>query len=136
MRQVSTRRLRPLLAMAALFALVTACTDQQEDLAPVSSSAVVGHWAGDCGATLDVAKDGHFTFAGFPSGEGAHDERRLTGEGRWYLYQGGKDAPPPSLDLKYEKELLSLSFTRSSKGAVTAMRFEEEDRTCTFRRGK
>jgi hypothetical protein len=96
--------------------------------------AVIGHWRGTCGATLDIARDGRFTFADFPSDEGGYDERRLDGSGKWYLYHGGKGAPPPSLDLKYDKTLFSLYFTRSSDGALTAMRFEEEDRTCTFTR--
>ncbi|WP_328535474.1 hypothetical protein [Streptomyces sp. NBC_00344] len=79
--------------------------------------------------------DGHFAFAEFPSAEGGHDERPLTGNGKgpWYLYRGGKDAPPPSLDLKYNAELFSLYFTRSSDGTVTAMGFDEEDRTCSFK---
>ncbi|MCM2414525.1 hypothetical protein [Streptomyces sp. RKAG290] len=136
MRQVPTRWTVPLLTTAALLAAATACTDQQKTPAPVPSSAVIGHWAGDCGATLDIIDGGHFAFAGFPSGEGAHDERRLTGNGRWYLYRGGKDALPPSLDLKHDKVLLSLFYTRSSDGAVTAMHFDEEDRTCTFRQRK
>jgi hypothetical protein len=132
MRQVSARWTVPLLTVAALTVPVTGCEDQQETPTSVPSSALIGHWGGDCGATLDLTKGGRFSFVDFPSGEGAHDERRLTGNGRWYLYYGGKDAPPPSLDLKYDKTLFSLYFTRSSDGAITKMRFDEEDRTCSF----
>ncbi|WP_225828611.1 hypothetical protein [Streptomyces naphthomycinicus] len=134
MRQVSTRWTAVTVTGAALLASLAGCADQENPPAPVSSAAVIGHWTSTCGATLDIARDGGFTFAGFPSGEGAHDERRLDGSGKWYLYRGGKDAPPPSLDLKYDKTLFSLYFTRSSDGALTAMRFEEEDRTCSFTR--
>ena len=120
--------------LVLLAASATGCADGKKSLPPVSSAAVIGHWSGDCGATLDIAKEGRFTFAGFPSGEGAHDKRRLTGDGRWYLYRGGKGALPPSLDLKYDRSLYSLYFTRSSDGTVRALRFDEEDQTCSFTR--
>lgn len=134
MRQVSIRWTVAAVACATLLGSVTGCAGQEKRLAPVSSSAVIGHWRGDCGATLDVARNGHFTFAEFPSGEGPHDERRLSGSGQWYLYRGGKGAPPPSLDLKHHRTLFSLLFTRSPDGALTGMRLEEEDRTCWFTR--
>ncbi len=131
---MSMRWIVAAVACTTLLGSVTGCAGQEKRLAPVSSSAVIGHWKGDCGATLDVARNGHFAFAEFPSGEGPHDELRLSGSGQWYLYRGGKGAPPPSLDLKYDRTLFSLLFTRSSDGALTGMRFEEEDRTCSFTR--
>ncbi|GGL95336.1 hypothetical protein GCM10010129_44020 [Streptomyces fumigatiscleroticus] len=134
MRRMSAGWTVMTVACTALLVSVTGCTDQENSSASVSSAAVIGNWSGDCGATLDIAKGGHFTFADFPSGEGAHDERRLSGDGRWYLYRGGKGAPPPSLDLKYDNTLLSLYFTHSSDGSLAGMSFEEEDRTCSFTR--
>ncbi|MEU1785516.1 hypothetical protein ABZ553_06440 [Streptomyces sparsogenes] len=134
MRQVFMRWAVAAVTCAALLGSVTGCAGQEKHLPPVSSSAVIGHWKGDCGATLDVARNGHFRFAEFPSGRGPHDERRLSGRGQWYLYRGGKAAPSPSLDLKYDRTLFSLLFTRSSDGALTRMRYEEEDRTCWFMR--
>lgn len=119
---------------AALLASLTGCVDQEKPAAPVSSADVIGSWSGTCGAILEVTKGGRFSFTDFPSGEGPHDERRLDGSGTWYLYRGGKDALPPSLNLEYNRTLFPLLFTRSSDGALTAMRFEEEDRTCSFTR--
>ena len=134
MRQAPRRWTVLVLMAAALAASATGCADGKKSSPPVSSAVVIGHWSGDCGATLDIAKGSRFTFAGFPSGEGAHDKRRLTGDGRWYLYRGGKGALPPSLDLKHDRTLYSLYFTRSSDGTVRALRFDEEDQTCSFTR--
>lgn len=136
MTQVPRNWTVPVLMAAALVLSGTGCTSPQEPLPPVPSAALIGHWRGDCGATLDLARNGRFTFAGFPSGEGSHDERHLAGGGRWYLYRGGRNAPPPSLDLKYDRALFSLYFTRSSDGTVRGMHVDEEDRTCSFRRGR
>lgn len=132
MRQVSAGRTGLIVAVAALAAAVTGCADQQEAAAPASSAALIGHWKGDCGATLDVRKGGRFSFTDFPSGQGPHDRRRLNGSGEWYLYRGGKGALPASLDLTYEKNTLSLYFSGTAHGKVEKMHLDEEDTTCYF----
>jgi hypothetical protein len=41
--------------LVLMAASATGCADGKKSLPPVSSAAVIGHWSGDCGATLDIA---------------------------------------------------------------------------------
>ncbi|MGW2473444.1 hypothetical protein [Streptomyces sp. NPDC001665] len=132
MRQVPTGWTGLIVTVAAVVATATGCGDQPDTGAPASSDALLGHWRSDCGATLDVAEGGRFTFADFPSGQGPHDKRRLNGSGEWYLYRGGKGALPASLDLTFKGKTLSLYFVNDSRGEVEKMHLDEEDTTCYF----
>ncbi|MES4901124.1 MULTISPECIES: hypothetical protein [unclassified Streptomyces] len=105
---------RPWVACAALtLPLVAACGAPADPYTgTVTERQLVGHWNGDCGATIDVAEDGTFRFDRFAYEFVDHgrDFRRLSGGGEWFLYEGVDGDAPESLDLKHKKALYGLEF--------------------------
>ncbi|MGW6689385.1 hypothetical protein [Streptomyces sp. NPDC054961] len=86
---------------AALLA-VTACGVFGSPAAPhVTEDQLVGHWAGTCGAALDVSKDHTFTAKDFPvdfKGAGTKPEL-VSGSGTWRLARAVEGVSPQELSL-------------------------------------
>ncbi|MEU5102787.1 hypothetical protein AB0H07_10910 [Streptomyces sp. NPDC021354] len=103
----------------------------------VTEGQLIGHWKGDCGATIDMAGDGTARFDKFAYEfvDRGRDFRRFSGDGEWFLEEGVGEDDPQYLSIRHKRALRELEFIRDGDGDGLGLRYlinVDHERDCLF----
>ncbi|MCX4918783.1 hypothetical protein [Streptomyces sp. NBC_00687] len=104
----------------------------------VTEKDLTGRWSSStCHTVLTVDVDHTFSVKNFPTEYSAQSDAvtgKLSGQGRWYLFNDTKDVYSHTLDLKHDQMIYSLDFAQQQNRLVLEWTVGDPDDgfTCRF----